>query len=353
MAVHKKFVSLIMTLVLAGLAVFILGSTAGAKAENVSAEAIPVKVLILPKFEVDNMSGDFPGEAQYYYERYLDGAESYDIPGATEGNRLYVRDGVAMYVVGMGKVTAALNTMAVLSDARFDFSDAYIISTGCAGSSIENTVMGDVFVISTAVDYDLGHHADIREMEDPAAETWFYDADFVDAAVIRLNPELTDKVWEMVKDLPMETTEKTRNFMSTAFDGADWAVRDPKVLRGTTVTADNYWKGAYDRANVLKMIRMYECPEPYVTTEMEDIAVCAAAKRMGMLDRVIVLRCSVNTDVFMLGNTPERLWNPESGQEATLASEENVEAADIFATAMKNNFTVGSTVIDAILNGDF
>lgn len=28
---------------------------------------LPVKVLILPKFEVDAMAGDFPGEAQYSF----------------------------------------------------------------------------------------------------------------------------------------------------------------------------------------------------------------------------------------------------------------------------------------------
>ena len=138
-----------------------------------------------------------------------------------------------------------------------------------------------------------------------------------------------------------------------AFGGAEWALRDPKVLRGTTVTADNYWKGKYDHANALKMIRTYECPDPYVTTEMEDIAVCAAAKRMGLPDRVIVLRDSVNMDVFMLGNTPEKLWNPAYDGGTDLASEESTEAADIFATAMKNNFTAGSAVIDAILAGGF
>ena len=353
MSANQTFFHLMMTLVLIGLTVFSVGIAGDAKAEDFSAEAIPVQVLILPKFEIDQMYGDFPGEAQYYYEHYLDGAESYDIPGGTEGSRLYVKDGVAMYVLGMGKVTAALSTMAVLSDARFDFSDAYILSTGCAGSAMESTVMGDVFVISAAVNFDMGHHADIREMEDQTAETWFFDADFADAAVIRLNPELTGKVWETVRDLPMETTEKTRSFMSAAFGGAEWAIRDPKVLRGTTVTADNYWKGAYDHANALKMIRMYECSDPYVTTEMEDFAVCAAAERMGLLDRVIVLRDSVNMDVFMLGSTPDRLWNPEYDQKADMASDENPEAADIFSTAMKNNFTAGSVVIDAILAGNF
>jgi purine nucleoside permease len=353
MSAYKKSFFMILTLVLIGPAIFSAGSAAGAKAEVHSAEAIPVKVLILPKFEIDRMYGDLPGEAQYYYEHYLDGAESYNIPGGTEGSVLYIRDGVAMYVLGTGKVNAALSTMAVLSDARFDFSDAYILSTGCAGSAKGSTVMGDVFVISAAVDYDLGHHADIREMEDQTAETWFYDEDSAAAAVIRLNPELTDRVWETVKDLPMETTEKTRNFMSAAFDGAEWAIRDPKVLRGTAVTADNYWKGVYGHANALKMIQTYGCPDPYVTTEMEDNAVCAAARWMGMLDRLIVLRVSVNMDVFMNGETPESLWAPEYENRSDDYYEDNPEAADIFATAMKNNFTVGSAVIEAILAGDF
>ena len=340
-----------LAMLLTGLTLFSTGITAGANAGEASTEAIPVKVLIIPKFEIGEMSGDFPGEAQYYYERYLEGGESYDIPGGKEGSRIYVRDGIALFLTGMGKVNAALCTAAVLSDERFDFSEAYILSTGCAGSSKENTVMGDMFVISTAVDYDLGHHADIRETEKQTEATWFHDDSFDDAAVIRLNTELTDKVWELVKDLPMETTEKTRNYMSKAFAGAEWAVRDPKVQKGTTVTADNYWKGEYDHANAQKMIQVYECTDPYVTTEMEDIAVCTAAQRMGLLDRMIVLRGSVNMDVFMNGMTPEKLWDPEN--DYNLIDEDNPEAADIFETAMKNNFTIGSTVIDAILAGNF
>ena len=347
----KKNILLSLVIILIGMAVFCPGIKAGAKAEDDPAEAIPVKVLILPKFEIGEMKGDFPGEAQYYYERYLDGAESYEIRGSQENGLLYVKDGIALCMTGMGKVNAALCTVSVLSDPRFDFSDAYILSTGCAGSAKDSTVMGDLFLISTAVDYDLGHHADIREMEKQTAETWFHDEIFDNAAVIRLNQELTDKVWDLVKDLPMETTEKTRKFMSTAFDGAEWAVRDPKVMRGTTVTADNYWKGEYDHANALKMIRVYECTDPYVTTEMEDVAVCTAARWLGLLDRVIVLRVSVNMDVFMNGATPERLWDPE--YESSLKDEDSPEAADIFETAMKNNFTAGSAVIDAILSGNF
>ena len=93
---------------------------------------VPVKVLLLPKFEVGNMEGDAPGEAQYFYEHYLKGSDGYELTSGS--GTLYVKDGVALCKTGMGKISAALTTMEVLSDSRFDFSKAYILSVGCAGS---------------------------------------------------------------------------------------------------------------------------------------------------------------------------------------------------------------------------
>ncbi len=72
---------------------------------------------------------------------------------------------------------------------------------------------------------------------------------------------------------------------------------------------------------------------------------------MGLWDRLIVIRGSVNMDVFMLGATPENLWGDE--EEMTLANEDSVEAADIFAVSIKNNFDVGRVIIDIILSGEF
>ena len=97
--------------------VFLLPGCAQQKKEK----KIQVKLLILPKFEVGEMAGDVPGEAQYYFEQYLTDAEVFDIPNGADGAGLYYKDGVAMYLIGQGKVSAALNTTAVLSDSRFDF----------------------------------------------------------------------------------------------------------------------------------------------------------------------------------------------------------------------------------------
>ena len=178
------------------LAVVLMAAGAVSLAEEAASQALPlpVKVLLLPKFEIGEMTGDFPGEAQYYYEQYLNGAEEYDVPYGPEGSKLYYRDGVALCLLGIGKVNAALGTMAILSDERFDYSQAYILDTGCAGSAAGTTVMGDVFLITAAVDYDLGHHADGRDLSDPDGTAWFHDADFDGGAVVFLNQDLMDKV---------------------------------------------------------------------------------------------------------------------------------------------------------------
>lgn len=310
-------------------------------------DPIAIKVLLLPKFETGAMTGDFPGEAQHLYEAYCAGGAEYDIRGGFPGHKLYVKNGVALYVTGMGKVNSSLSLQAVLLDSRFDFSDCYFLSVGCAGSRAGSTVMGDVFVVTAAVDYDLGHHADSRELTQPRACTWFHDPAFDNSAYRILDPALMDRVYGLVKDMKPSTTPETRKFMEEAFPGQDWVKREPRVLRGTTITGDNYWKGGYSRRNAEEMVRVYGCPDPYALSEMEDLALAVTLDRLGLLDRYIIIRCSVNMDDFMNGMTPEQLW--VNGH--VIAAETSEESGDIFVTAMENNCAVTSRVVDAILDG--
>ncbi|MBR2264313.1 MAG: hypothetical protein IJ917_08245, partial [Firmicutes bacterium] len=195
-----------------------------------------VRVLILPKFEVDGLSGDFPGEAQLFYEAYLSGGDVYDIDGCPEASKLYYKNGVAMCIVGQGKVNAAISTSAVLSDERFDFTDAYILDVGCGGAAEGYGILGDVFVISAAVDYDLGHHADPREMHQQTETTWFRDESFDNSAAVMLDPDLTERVFGLVEDTPLETTENTLRFLNKEYPGKAWADRPPQVKRGISLS---------------------------------------------------------------------------------------------------------------------
>ena len=314
---------------------------------NADALKIKPKAVIRPIFELGELTGDEPGEAQLYYDRYCSGGDVYD--GIIPGSKVYVKDDVCLYLLGMGKINAASSLMALLTDERFDFSDAYFFLTGCAGGSYEECVMGDVVVVTAAVDFELGHITDGREIADSTGTTWFRAPMFDSHASKTLNKSLSDRVYNLVKDIKMKTTDKTRRYMSKAFDDAARAVRDPKVMRGTSVTSDSYWKGAFYHKNALLITKEYGCPDPYAVTEMENAAVASVLDRMGMLDRLIILRDIVNLDIFVNGDTPESLWDPNRGSWMDISK--NSELADIFETARENNFKVGSVLIDAILDG--
>lgn len=191
---QTKRLSIVLAIIL--LAIAVLAGLTVQQDQN----KLPVRILILPKFEVGEIEGVFPGEAQHFYEKYLAGGTVYDIAESPDTNKLYYKDGVALSLFGQGKLSAALNTSAILADDRFDFSDAYILSVGCGGSAEGYGILGDVYVISSMVDFDLGHRADPREMDTETETTWFHDESFDENTVIHLDQNLTERVFECVKN---------------------------------------------------------------------------------------------------------------------------------------------------------
>ena len=91
-----------------------------------------VRVLIVPKFEIGEISGDFPGEAQLFYEHYCSGCDEAEIEHMPCGSNFFVNSesGVAVLVSGSGKTPAGLSMMAVLSSDQYDWSDTYMVSVG-------------------------------------------------------------------------------------------------------------------------------------------------------------------------------------------------------------------------------
>ena len=314
-----------------------------------------LKVIIIPKFEIEEMSGDFPGEAQLFYEGYCKGCEEVEIPHMTPEAHFYVNEksGVGLLVTGSGKTAAGLSLMAVLDSDLYDYSDSYIVSVGCGGGNLEETTLGDVVVVTAACDYDLGHHVEAVDMEDPDAHVnWFPDDSFAEYNCEIFNEDLSEKVFQMVKDIPVQTTETAKEVLEKNFPDYEEALREPSVIKGTAVSGDNFWKGESGHNKAIYIADHYGCPDPYAVTEMEEIAIANAAECFGMLDRIISLRVIVNADLFSGNETPESLWG-DAEMYNEKVREENSETLDIFEPAMHNLYDVSSVVIDAIVAGEF
>lgn len=338
----KKSRHILLLLIVAAMLLSLAGCAGSPRQKKIS-------VLLLPHFEVDGMTGDFPGEAQLFYEKYLTGAEEYVLK---DGRTLYYAPSnkVALCVTGSGKVNCAENLTAVLTDTRFDCSETYIFAMGCAGGASGYSTLGDVCLATAVCDNELGHTADIRELSvESNTRLWYHDSSYDDVSYKALNRELVDTLYSLVKDVELETTDISRNSMEQNFAGEEWAVRDPKVILGVNISGDNYWKGTYNHQRAIEVVAHYFPGENYAMTEMEDVAIADVADMFGLLDRCVFIRVNVNPDVFVFGETPESLWGGEFNFN-TSVGEENKETLDIFEPAMRNNLAVGSVIIDYLLS---
>jgi purine nucleoside permease len=106
---------------------------------------IPVKVFVAAMFEIGKNTGDRAGEVQHWYERYWRDAAPIDVRGAL--NPVYCdADGVcgAVLGMGMGKVASSSSMQAILLNPRFDFSHAYYVLSGVAGTPPSRGTIGEV-----------------------------------------------------------------------------------------------------------------------------------------------------------------------------------------------------------------
>ncbi len=313
-----------------------------------------LRVLIIPKFEVGEMSGDFPGEAQLFYEKYCPGCEEIEIPNMPPTAHFYLndKDGVGVLVTDSGKTAAGLSLMAVLSSGFYDYSDTTIVSVGCGGGSAGSCTLGDVILVTAVCDYDLGHHVDAHERKRSSTQVmWFPDKSYADYSYKFLNNDLCQKTYEMIKDCPLRTTEEAKAVMRENFGAYEEEDILPAVKMGTALTGDNFWKGIYGHVTANFIADYYGCPDPYSVTEMEEIAIANTAECFHLLDRLISLRVIVNMDVFLNDETPESTWGEHKSFNEKI-EDDNSETLDIFEPAMHNLFDTADIVIEAALNGE-
>jgi len=315
-------------------------------------EVNKVRALIIPKFELGEMTGDAVGESQLFYEKYFAGLEEYPIENLPEYAHFYYNKDtqLAMLVAHQGKTASSISMTTALSDRHFDYSDAVIVSIGCAGGSVDYTTMGDVCLATLVCDGELGHIAHSSDLKEGNVIRWFHDSNYDATSHKVYNRELVEKAYELVKDVPLRTTELTLNTLQEFFPENENFKRNPKVLLGSFVSQDNFWKGTNDHKKAKYICRTYEGKEPYAMTEQEEISVANVAEAFGMLDRLIAVRVSVNIDVFFGDDHPEDIWSNREASDAMLITS-NEETLDIFEPAMYNLFDVSSVLVDAILDG--
>ncbi|MDB6000884.1 MAG: purine nucleoside permease [Rhizobacter sp.] len=302
-------------------------------APQAAAEPIQVKVFVAAMFEIGQNTGDRAGEFQHWYERYWKGATPIVVPGAL--SPVYCNaDGVCGSVLGMGKVNSSSSMQAILLNPRLDFSKAYYVLSGVAGTPPQRGTIGEVNWATWLVDYDLGHRW--APEENKAGEPTFMPRKgYEEYRRFQLNPALVAWAMKLSADTPLNDSESARSYRMRYPDAA--ARRAPFVGTGTHMTGDTFFHGPGMSKQAQYIAKLYGADD-YVITEMEATAITLVIKRTHGTERVMSLRGAVNFDQ----------GNP---RESTLAHLDPApgETAGGFAETVANIELVGSRVVDHIV----
>lgn len=292
-----------------------------------------VKVFVGAMFEIGQNTGDRAGEFQYWYERYWKGAKPIQVPGALQP--VYCNaDGVCGAVLGMGKVNSSASMQAILQNRAFDFSKAYYVISGVAGTPPSRGTIADVSWATWLVDYDLGHRWAPEENK-PGEPTFMPRKGYEEYRRFQLNPALVAKAMQLSANTPLLDSDSAAKYRQRYPDAE--ARRAPKVITGTHMTGDTFFHGPGMSKQAQYIAKLYGADD-YVITEMEAAAIALVIQRSHGTDRIMSLRGAVNFDQGNPKETTLQHLDPAPG-----------ETAGGFAETVQNIERVGARVVDDIV----
>jgi purine nucleoside permease len=318
-------------------------------AEAAVAAPIKVKVVLVTMFEIGTDDDEAAGEFQLWKQRrHL--SQTFEF-GAFHDLHFDPDTGLLVMVTGIGTANSASSVMMLGMDPRFDLTQAYWLVAGIAGFDPEDASIGSAAWATYAVDGDLSHEIDPREM--PTEWPFGYFARYTSKPFDEKKPQptgemfavdakLTEWAYQLTKDMVLPdiaSLAQTRDLYTEHPN----ARRPPFVLKGDNLAAMTFWHGAIlnDWAN--RWVKYWtDGKGEFVSSAMEETGTLQSLTYLanaGKVDRqrALVLRTASNYTM-----------QPPGVSAAANLLKENEGYAGLDA-ALESAYVVGSKVIDTLI----
>lgn len=318
-------------------------------------QKIPIKVVLVSMFESGEDSADRPGEFQYWVEN-LPLHETIEFPLGYRDLRYNPDKGVLGVVTGVGNTKAAVSIMALGSDPRFDFSDAYWVVAGISGVDPADAPTGSAVWAEYIIDGDLCHEIDAREIPEdwttgyiPLRHSKPYAKPFPpnkEVVVHQLDPGLVEWAYQLTKDIALPDNEEIKG-MREQYVGYAAATMSPVVMKGDQLAASTYWHGELLNQWANDWVDYWtEGQGNFVTSAMEEIGTYHALERLesaGLVNsqRFLVLRTASNFTMQ---------WPGITAQQSLAGEKLSGKGYSAYIPSLEAAYQVGSVVVNALVD---
>lgn len=305
--------------------------------------------MVVTAFEIGDDTGDSAGELQAWA---TDIPTTLPFPAGDRPLRYDVKRKMLVLSTGVGTNRAAVSTMALGNDPRFDVSHAYWMVAAIAGVNPNEASIGSGAWIGDVVDTDLGYLIDMREI--PASWSTGYipytrqepyqlpvPADR-SGNYFPLNKGLRDWAFDLTAAIPLADSVTLKQIRS-GYTRYPKALTPPQVIKGDEATGQVFWHGKMLNDHVERWTRYWTNDEGrFVMTAMEDSGVyraIAALQASGKADlsRLLVLRTGSNYSVPPAGKSAAQSMQDETNGLSGLQS--SLDAAHLLGNHIVNEIS--------------
>ncbi|HJS83904.1 MAG TPA: purine nucleoside permease [Acetobacteraceae bacterium] len=306
----------------------IIGSAARApSAAAQDADQLPIRVVVVTTFEVEQDGQDQGGEFRAWTERYPLPARI-PFPQGYHELRYNPADQVLGIVTGEGTARASASITALGHDPRFDLSHAYWVVAGIAGIDPNVASIGSAAWARYVVDGDLAHEIDAREIPPdwptgytPLGRSTPYQRPVPPVRSINgqnvyaLNARLVDWAYNFTKDTQLPD-DATLQQLRAPYP-QDTARPPPVVLEGDTLAASTFWVGGLLNTWAEDWVSYWTRGDgKFATSAEEDAGIMQAITFLAQVRRadparVLVLRTASNYTAPPPGTTAADLLRAE------------------------------------------
>lgn len=313
------------------------------------ASPLEVRVVVVTAFEIGEDTGDMAGEFQAWAQVM---PRKIPFKAGFRDLRYDPAKKTLLLSTSMGTNRAAISTMALGLDPRFDLSKAYWLVAAIAGVNPNQGSVGSAAWIGAVIDSDFGYTIDPRETprdwaigQIPFQRKAPYEgpAPSDNENLFPLNTGLRDWAFDLTRGAAIADNDDLKA-LRAPYAGLPRAQTPPMVLKGDEVSGQAFWHGAILNKHYEAWANYWTGDQDgFVMTGMEDTGVIAALDalgRVGRVDprRVLVLRTASNyTTPPPGGDAAANLLGEHTGVPALQSS---LDAA----------FKVGGLVVDELAN---
>jgi purine nucleoside permease len=309
---------------------------------------IEIRMVIVTAFEIGKDTGDMPGELQAWASEM---PVTLPFPAGDRPLRYDPARKLLVLSTGVGTGRAAVTTMALGSDPRFDLSHAYWLVAAIAGVNPNTASIGSAAWIGNLVDTDLGYLIDAREIPAdwptgmvPLSRTTPYQTPLPDTKgnLFPLNTGLRDWAFALTRDMKLADSDGLRR-VRARYTSYPAALTPPIILTGDEATGQGFWHGKILNEHTERWVQYWTGGKGrFVMTGMEDTGVIRAVDALTALGRadakrVMVLRTASNYTLPPPGMTVADSLKAESQELTGLRA--SLDAAHLLGRRVADEIT--------------